>query len=97
VTSKRTQDSRQFRYTGHALFEMKRRGLGIEAVDLVLAHPGQVLDLRPGRAVYQSIMVLDDSQNKYLIRVIVDIDRIPFDIVTVYKTSKISKYWKAET
>jgi hypothetical protein len=30
----------------------------------------------------------------YLIRVIVDVDRKPAEVVTVYRTSKISKYWK---
>jgi hypothetical protein len=31
----------------------------------------------------------------YLLRVFVDIDRDPAEIVTVYRTSRIAKYWKA--
>jgi len=29
----------------------------------------------------------------YLIRVVVDVDRQPAEVVTVYRTSKIAKYW----
>jgi len=31
----------------------------------------------------------------YLVRVFVDMDRHPAEIVTVYRTSKVSKYWRA--
>ena len=33
----------------------------------------------------------------YLIRVVVDIDRHPAEVVTVYRTSKIPKYWGEQT
>jgi hypothetical protein len=29
----------------------------------------------------------------YIVRVFVDIDRSPPEIVTVYRTSKVGKYW----
>ncbi len=32
----------------------------------------------------------------YLVRAFVDIDREPPEVVTVYRTSKISKYWREE-
>jgi len=32
----------------------------------------------------------------YLLRVVVDIDREPPEVVTVYRTSKIAKYWRTE-
>jgi hypothetical protein len=32
----------------------------------------------------------------YLARVIVDIDRRPAEVVTVYRTSKVARYWRAE-
>jgi len=31
----------------------------------------------------------------YLLRVFVDIDRDPAEIVTAYRTSRIAKYWRA--
>jgi hypothetical protein len=30
----------------------------------------------------------------FLIRVFVDIDRRPAEVVTAYRTSKVSKYWE---
>ena len=32
----------------------------------------------------------------YLLRVFVDVDRHPAEVVTVYLTSRIAKYWRAE-
>jgi hypothetical protein len=30
----------------------------------------------------------------YLIRVLVDVDRRPAEVVTVYRTGRIEKYWR---
>jgi len=46
--------------------------------------------LRPGRHVLQSRLQIDAK--RYLVRVIVDVDREPVEIVTAYRTSKIAKY-----
>jgi hypothetical protein len=32
----------------------------------------------------------------YLVRVFVDVDREPPEVVTAYRTSKLAKYWRAE-
>jgi len=32
---------------------------------------------------------------EYLVRVFLDVDRRPPDVVTVYRTSKIAQYWRA--
>jgi hypothetical protein len=32
----------------------------------------------------------------FLLRVFIDIDRTPMEVVTVYRTSKIDKYWRVE-
>jgi len=39
-------------------------------------------------------MTLDDLSKVYLLRVFVDIDREPPEVVTVYRTSKVRKYWR---
>jgi hypothetical protein len=31
----------------------------------------------------------------YLLRVVVDVDRRPAEVVTAYRTSRVSKYWRA--
>lgn len=80
--------------TDHAAREMRRRGLGRQALDRVLQNPAQRLDVRPGRVVLQSINM--EGGAEYLLRVIVDIDRKPAEVVTVYRTSKVAKYWRNE-
>jgi hypothetical protein len=36
--------------------------------------------------------VVEFHGRSYLVRVIVDVDRVPVEVVTVYRTSKIEKY-----
>jgi hypothetical protein len=44
-----------------------------------------------GGEVWQSLL-----QSGFLLRVFIDIDRTPMEVVTVYRTSKIDKYWRVE-
>jgi hypothetical protein len=78
----------------HAQLEMKRRQIAEDQVALVLSSPEQMEEVRPGRNVYQSRLTLSDPPQTYLLRVFVDIDRDPAEVVTVYRTSKIQKYWR---
>ncbi|GBC84531.1 hypothetical protein HRbin11_00962 [bacterium HR11] len=71
---------------------MRRRGLRPALVRRVLTVPEQVIELRPGRAVFQSRV--RSGGRVYLVRVVVDVDRRPAEVVTVYRTSKVAKYWK---
>ncbi len=80
--------------TPHASFEMKRRGLSRDTVRSVLAKPEQRLAVRVGRVVLQSRVGLSTPAKTYLVRVFVDVDRSPAEVVTVYKTSKVAKYWE---
>ena len=80
--------------TPHAAFEMERRGLSEQIVRSVLSAPEQRLEVRRGRVVLQSRVSLGEPARIYLIRVIVDIDRQPAEVVTAYRTSRISKYWR---
>ena len=84
----------EYRITSHAIIEMERRGIDQTIVRRVLAAPEQRHTVRAGRHVLQSRIAFDDKI--YLVRVFVDVDRKPADVVTVYRTSKIAKYWKAE-
>jgi hypothetical protein len=83
--------------TEHALFEMRRRGLNEDIVRRVLASPEQEVAIRPGRVALQSRISTGEPAKRYLLRVFVDVDRDPAEVVTVYRTSKIDKYWRAES
>jgi len=78
--------------TDHATTELTRRGLSTEVIDEVLRNPEQRLEVRSGRVVLQSR--IQESAANYLVRVFVDIDRSPAEVVTAYRTSKVSKYWR---
>ncbi len=78
--------------TDHAVRELRRRGLGSQDIDSVLRNPEQRFTLRPGRVVLQS--KCREAGVEYLLRVFVDIDRRPAEVVTAYRTSKVAKYWR---
>jgi len=84
----------EFVFTDHALIEMARRQISETDVKSVLAKPEQTEMVRDGRAVYQSRLEMDETPKTYLLRVFVDIDPRPPHVVTVYRTSKIEKYWR---
>jgi hypothetical protein len=63
-------------------------------VRAVLANPEQVEMVRDGRAVYQAKLGMGEPPKTYVLRFLIDIDRKPPYIVTVYRTSKIEKYWR---
>ena len=60
----------------------------------VLAAPEQREAVRPGQDVLQSRV--ESERKTYLVRVVVDVDRSPPEVVTAYRTSKIEKYWRTE-
>jgi hypothetical protein len=62
----------------------------------ILSAPEQRMVVRPGRVVLQSKIVTDHPKKTVLIRVFVDVDRKPAEVVTAYRTSKVEKYWRDE-
>jgi len=72
--------------TDHALQQMLKRQVAEAEVRQVLGQPEDVQPVRAGRVVAQAMV------GQYLVRVFVDIDRAPPEIVTAYRTSRISKY-----
>ena len=77
-----------------AFTEMARRNISREEVKMVLETPEQMDMVREGRAVYQAKYDMGDPPKTYILRVFIDVDRKPPYIVTVYRTSKIEKYWR---
>jgi hypothetical protein len=82
-----------FAFSKHAEEQMLRRGINRQTVEAVVVSPDQIVaagDLY----VYQSLIREDGSV--FLLRVFVNIHRQPKVIVTLYKTTKISKYYESE-
>ncbi|MDM8528685.1 DUF4258 domain-containing protein [Anaerolineales bacterium HSG24] len=79
--------------TDHAQQEMSRRDISEQDIQSILSNPQQTEWVRIGRCVYQSKIVIGDAKTQ-LLRVFVDVDRELPEVVTAYRTSKISKYWR---
>ncbi len=80
-----------FKFSKHALEQMELRGISKEIVKKILLNPIQVRT-EEGKKVYQS--VIDDGRS--LIRIFVNYKKDPQVIITVYKTSKIKKYYEGK-
>lgn len=83
----------KFKITKHARKEMDRRGIPDDTVEVILQKPDQIVEEYGDTKAYQSIMDFGTGKN-YLVRVIVDDRVVPGKVVTVYRTSKIDKYWR---
>jgi hypothetical protein len=83
-----------YEITEHAAFEMHRRGIEDSIVRRVLGAPEQRYVVRSGRDVLQSRIQI--AGKTYLLRVFIDVDRQPAEVVTVYRTSRVEKYWRAD-
>lgn len=85
-----------YRLTEHAKEEMAHRQISHDDVAKVLAAPEQIEAVRKGRNVYQSCIKVGKPPQRYLLRVFIDFDREMPEVVTVYRTSKITKYWRVD-
>ena len=80
--------------TEHADFEMQRRQIPLSLVQRVVQEPQQIVPSRKGRLIYQSRFFDEQEDKEMLLRVVLDIEGDDFWVVTVYKTSRIEKYWE---
>lgn len=78
----------------HAREAISRRGLVEDEVLEVALHSEQVIPIRPGRILAQSIRRGGDDEKVYLLRMVIDLLPEGPEVVTVYRTSRIAKYWK---
>jgi len=84
-----------FIFSKHAEEQMVRRSLDRNVIKSVVLNPEQILedekdiDIR----IYQSIKKEDDKL--FLYRVFVNTQSLPNVIVTLYRTTKIDKYYES--
>lgn len=78
---------------GHASFEAERRGISEELIKSVVKNPQQKLPSKKGRVIVQN-KYYDSVEGKEMLLRIVGIETSEkFNVITVYKTSKVAKYW----
>lgn len=76
--------------TKHARFEMEKRGITEAMVAEVTGKPQQKIKVDENREIWQNKIELGGKT--YILRVVVETQ--PLKVVTVYKSSKIEKYWR---
>lgn len=84
----------RFILTKHAQTEIIRRRIPDVLVDQVSKFPEQIVKEHGDIVCHQSKIQLEGKP--YLIRVMINPTNDPAQIVTVYKTSKIGKYWSMQ-
>ena len=80
-------------FSKHSLVQMQQRGIKIELAQSILDTPQQII-LEPDKKVYQSIINFEDK-GEYLVRIFVNTIKQPNLVITIYKTSKIEKYYES--
>ena len=82
-------------FSRHCKDRMRERGFDEGWVQQVVLQPDQTID-RGKRTIYHR-RCKDTFKNKeYLLRVFVEDDGVERKVVSVYRTSKIMKYWRQE-
>lgn len=82
----------EFVLTEHAEKEAQRRLIDLTWIESIMSRPEQTLPGTNNRKVLQSRIVSEGKT--YLVRLIVEDWHHPPVIVTVYRASKIEKYWR---
>lgn len=82
-----------YRISDHAREEAERRGIPLDVLHGVIESPGQIVAAHSERKVYQSKVEIGGKL--YVVRAIVE-NTDPLTVITVYRTSKIEKYWSDE-
>ena len=83
----------KFKFSQHAAEEAERRKIHRNLIESVLASPQQIVEEYNGMKAFQSQMDFGEGKT-YLLRALVNDTVTPNIVVTVYKTSKIKKYWR---
>jgi hypothetical protein len=78
----------------HARWRAERRGIDEATVLDVAAAPEQVVPVRPGHEIRQSRWEDPALGKRYLVRVVVDTTAEVDRVITVYRSSKLDKYWR---
>ena len=84
-----------FRVSRHAERELLRRKIPRDLLESVLENPDQRIPQPGGKEIRQSRFEFANGKI-YLLRVVVLAEKDPPVVVTVYRTSKIGKYWRSQ-
>ena len=80
----------------HVKQRANERGIPLEMIDQIMNAPQQTVDeTEPGQKVYQSVITFPENKT-YLVRVFIDTEKEPNVVKSVYRTSKLDKYYEGK-
>lgn len=80
--------------TEHAKFEADRRNITEKLIKSAVETPQQKLSSRNSRVIVQNKYFDEIEDKEMILRIVGTESAKEFKVITVYKTSKINKYWK---
>ena len=83
-------------FTEHAREQLRERKISQELVEEVLKDPEQVVQDAEGNPIAQNRYFDKEEGKEMLLRVFYREEQGTRRVITVYKTSRIRKYWKQE-
>jgi hypothetical protein len=81
-----------FSISKYAVEEMARPQISLEQLESLMNHPDQIVEAHGGLVCYQCLSTKNGKPG--LLRAIINDASNPKNIVTIYRTTKIKKYWK---
>ncbi|KKK66893.1 hypothetical protein LCGC14_2959500 [marine sediment metagenome] len=87
----------RIRLTDHARFEAERRGISEDEISSVVQSPEQRILSKKERVILQNKYYDTIEGRDMLLRVIGSQMGDVFEVITVYRTSRIEKYWSGES
>lgn len=82
-----------FVFSRHAKERMQHRNIPTAVVNQVLQNPQQILH-EADYHIYQSVITFIDGE--FLLRIFINYKVHPQNIITVYRTSKLTKYYESK-
>lgn len=83
----------KFIFSKHSIEQMGNRNISKEIALKILEDPKEII-FENEQTIYQSIIPFDNGK-EYLVRIIVNSMKNPKTVITVYKTSKLKKYYES--
>ena len=80
--------------SNHAKKQLRERNISEELVRKALSVPDEIIPTNEGRKVIH--FHIQEDEKVYLLRIIAEQTGSDWLVITVYKTSKIDKYWRGE-
>lgn len=80
--------------SNHARKQLKERNISLELVAKALSAPEETISADDGRTIFH--YRFKEDEKTYILRVIAENIKSDWLIITVYKSSKIEKYWRGD-